>query len=94
MTKLERAIVDAIARVKAEGLEPSSVYLRPQDLAELRFPERIGGLPVRRITGKGRPRIYTSRGLARNIAAPSAPRPRKPLRRRRPAALPKPPRKA
>jgi hypothetical protein len=78
MTPLERTIVDAISRVKREGLEPTSIYLRPEEIEELGGAGEIGGLPVKNITGKGRPRIYTRHGLARAIPpVSSAPAPPK-----------------
>jgi len=70
MTPLEHAILDAVRRTKKEGLEPSSVYLRPEDIEALGGPTEIGGLKVKRLTAKGRPRLYTSRGLARAISVP------------------------
>jgi hypothetical protein len=73
MTELERSIVDAIARAKAEGLEPTSIYLRPGQIEELGGIATCGGLPVKRISEKGRPRIYTRHGVARAIAATKPP---------------------
>lgn len=68
MTPLERTIVDAVAKAVQQGHRLRSLYLRPQDLEELGHPEAIGGLPVKRLTEKGRPKIYTKSGVALPIA--------------------------
>jgi hypothetical protein len=69
MSPLELAIKDAIARVIAEDLEPRSIYL-PADLHEQLGRDRVGRLPVKRRTLKGRAVIFTSRGLERAIRLP------------------------
>lgn len=74
MTELELSIVDTVARAAAEGLEATSIYLRPEQIDQLGGIEQAGGLPVRRLAGNGRPRIYTRYGQVRNIPEPRRPR--------------------
>ncbi len=74
MTSIERRIVASIARIKREGLEPKSIYLTPDDFEELtaaRGPaDQVGGLVIKRISGKGRSRIYCRHGIDRAVIVP------------------------
>jgi hypothetical protein len=86
LTSIERRIVDAIARIKAEGMEPRAIYLTPDDRDQLGAGvTEAGGLPIRPISGKGKSTVYTTRGLSRQLATPDGLRRRKPL-----TAKPKP----
>lgn len=70
LTEIERRIVEAVSRARRDGLEPKSVYLTPDDLAALedRGPvDQCGGLPIKRVSGRGRSRIYCRHGIARAL---------------------------
>lgn len=71
MTELERAIVATMARARAEGLEPASIYLTPGDAAQLQtlgHGRTIGGLPVRQRSGKGSSIVYCRHGIGRHVS--------------------------
>jgi hypothetical protein len=70
MIELERRILAAVRDAKAEGLEPKSVYLTPEDLEQLDSSgalDQVGGLPVRRVGAKGKSTLYCRHGIARRI---------------------------
>ncbi len=70
MTDLERAIVATVARMKADGLVPKTIYVTPDDFAELArlgHAETIGGLAVKRCAGRNGSKIYDRRGVSRSV---------------------------
>lgn len=77
MKTIRLRIADAISRARREGLEPKSLYLTPTDLAELggsRSVDQVDGLPIKRVSGKGRSRVFCDHGIARRLEPPPKPR--------------------
>lgn len=78
---IRRRIQAGIATAVADGLEPKSIYLTPDDREELlqslratgewrrgqAEPEQLGGLPLKRVSDRGRSQIYCRHGVARAV---------------------------
>jgi hypothetical protein len=70
VTELARAIIATVARMKADGLQPKTIYATPADfdeLASLGHAATIGGLQVKRSAGKGPSKIYDRHGVTRSV---------------------------
>lgn len=72
MSEIERRIIEAIRGATADGLVPKSLYLTPDDRAQLRDalgyePETVADLAVRCVSGRGKSRLYCRRGITRSI---------------------------
>lgn len=72
MTDIERRIFAAIRDAAREGLVPKSLYLTPDDRAQLREamdtePGICAGLPVRGLSARGQSKIYCRHGIARAL---------------------------
>jgi hypothetical protein len=84
---IARRIKAAVAASIRDGLEPKTLYLTPDDreelLRELRKvgawypgdpePEEIGGLQLRRLSGRGHSRVYCRHGIARQLPVQAPP---------------------
>jgi hypothetical protein len=84
MAPIELRIVEAVARCRRDGLEPRSIYLNPDDFAELQQLgplDQAGGLPIKRAARKST--ICCRYGITRAIAPKRHLTRRAPLRRRR-----------
>lgn len=89
MRPIEARIAEAIADARREGLTPKSIYLTPADREELgaTWPvDQVDGLPIKRVSGKGRSTVYCKHGIARQLKAPPRLRRATPLK-----SKPKPP---
>jgi hypothetical protein len=69
---LELAIVDALARARRAGREPTSIYLSAEDREALGLEPGsvLGGLPIRAAARKSK--VYCSHGESHSIASATA----------------------
>lgn len=73
--ELQRNVYETIKRGEAEGLVRRSIYLRPEhfELVPTIFAvEGWFGMPLKRVSGKGRSVVYFQHGIARSIRTPQS----------------------